>query len=81
MYLDRRLWVFTAGVRGRIATGIFLGLLAATAGVARLALLGWLLGRLLSLNVGCRCQASDPDAQDQARRRLAHVMRAIAVWL
>jgi ATP-binding cassette subfamily C protein CydCD len=48
MYLDRRLWVFTAGVRGRIATGIFLGLLAATAGVARLALLGWLLGKIFS---------------------------------
>ncbi len=48
MYLDRRLWIFTAGVRGRIAAGIILGLLAAAAGVARLALLGWLLGKIFS---------------------------------
>ncbi len=48
MYLDRRLWVYTAGVRGRIAAGILLGLLAAAAGVARLALLGWLLGKIFS---------------------------------
>ena len=31
MYFDRRLWVFTEGVRGRIGFGIFLGLLAAAA--------------------------------------------------
>ena len=48
MYLDRRLWIFTVGVRGRIAAGIILGLLAAAAGVARLALLGWLLGKIFS---------------------------------
>jgi len=48
MYLDRRLWVYTAGVRGRIAASILLGLLAAAAGVARLALLGWLLGKIFS---------------------------------
>ncbi|MBT5780430.1 MAG: ABC transporter ATP-binding protein [Rhodospirillaceae bacterium] len=48
MYLDRRLWIFTLGVRGRIAAGIILGLLAAAAGVARLALLGWLLGKIFS---------------------------------
>jgi len=48
MYLDRRLWVFTAGVRGRIAASILLGLVAAASGVARLALLGWLLGKIFS---------------------------------
>ena len=48
MYLDRRLWVFTEGVRARIVATILLGLLAASAGVARLALLGWLLAKIFS---------------------------------
>ena len=48
MYLDRQLWAFTAGVRGRIAGTVLLGLLAVSAGIARLALLGWLLARVLS---------------------------------
>ena len=43
MYLDRRLWAFTAGLRGRIALSVAVGLAAAVTGVARLALLGWLI--------------------------------------
>ena len=48
MYLDRRLWVFTEGVRGRIAATVLLGLLAAASGAARLALLGWLLAKIFT---------------------------------
>ncbi len=48
MYLDRELWQFTAGVRTRIFATVLLGLLAVSAGIARLALLGWLLGRVLA---------------------------------
>jgi ATP-binding cassette, subfamily B, bacterial len=48
MYLDRQLWTFTAGVRTRILATVALGLLAVSAGIARLALLGWLLGRVLA---------------------------------
>jgi ATP-binding cassette subfamily C protein CydCD len=48
MYLNRQLWAFTAGVRTRILATIVLGLLAVSAGIARLALLGWLLGRVLA---------------------------------
>ncbi|HIM47172.1 MAG TPA: ATP-binding cassette domain-containing protein, partial [Alphaproteobacteria bacterium] len=48
MYLDRRLWVFTKGVRARMVATILLGLLAAAAGVARLALLGWLLAKIFT---------------------------------
>ncbi len=48
MYLDRQLWAFTAGVRARIVGTVLLGLLAVSAGIARLALLGWLLGRVLA---------------------------------
>ncbi len=44
MFLDVRLWRLTAGVRGRIALAVAIGVLASTVGVARLALLGWLLG-------------------------------------
>jgi ATP-binding cassette subfamily C protein CydCD len=47
MYLDRRLWSFTRGVRLRIAATVALGLGQVAAGIARLALLGWLLGRVL----------------------------------
>src|SRR4029450_9294645 len=48
MYFDRRLWALTSGVRGRIAWTVVVGLLAVAAGIARLALLGWLLGRALA---------------------------------
>ncbi len=47
MYLDRRLWAFTRGVRLRILGTVVLGLLAVGAGIARLALLGWLLARVI----------------------------------
>src|SRR6266436_836468 len=46
MYLDRRLWSFTRGVRLRIAATVALGLLQVMAGIGRLALLGWLLARV-----------------------------------
>jgi hypothetical protein len=39
---------FTAGVRTGILGTVLLGLLAVSAGIARLALLGWLLGRVLA---------------------------------
>ena len=48
MYLDPRLWALTSGVRGRIAFTVLVGLAAVAAGIARLALLGWLLGRVLA---------------------------------
>ncbi|MGH7319306.1 MAG: hypothetical protein ACRELA_06730, partial [Candidatus Rokuibacteriota bacterium] len=48
MYLDRRLWAFTEGVRLRIAWAVLVGIVAVAAGIARLALLGWLLARVLA---------------------------------
>jgi len=48
VYLNRRLWAFTRGVRLRIAGTALAGLLAVLAGTARLALLGWVLGRVLA---------------------------------
>jgi len=48
MYIDRRLWTFTDGVRGRIAASTGIGLLATLAGIARLALLGWLLAKVFA---------------------------------
>jgi ATP-binding cassette subfamily C protein CydCD len=48
VYLDRRLWSFTRGVRLRIAAAVALGLLQVIAGIARLALLGWLLARVFA---------------------------------
>ena len=46
MYFDRRLWTFTEGVRWRIGGAVLISLLSATVGIARLALLGWLLARV-----------------------------------
>ncbi|MEC9154173.1 MAG: hypothetical protein VYA59_14380, partial [Pseudomonadota bacterium] len=43
MYFDLRLWVFTKGVRGRIFGAVAIGVLATIFGIARLALLGWLI--------------------------------------
>jgi len=48
VYLSRELWRFTAGVRLRIAWAVAIGLAAVAAGIARLALLGWLLARILT---------------------------------
>src|SRR5690242_11873168 len=48
MYLDGWLWAFTRGVRLRIAGATIAGLGSVLVGTARLALLGWVLGRLLA---------------------------------
>ena len=48
MYFDPRLWPFTEGVRARLAAVAILGIVASAAGVARLALLGWLIARALN---------------------------------
>ncbi|MEM7747176.1 MAG: ABC transporter ATP-binding protein [Pseudomonadota bacterium] len=53
MYFDWRLWEFTQGVRWRILAAVVVGILATTAGIARLALLGWLIGLVfLGANFG-----------------------------
>lgn len=46
MYFDSRLWQLTAGLRAGMAGGIFLGLLALAAGIARYVFLGQLLARM-----------------------------------
>ena len=48
MYFDWRLWGFTKTVRGRIFWAVFVGLISAAVGVARLGLLGWLLAKIFS---------------------------------
>jgi ATP-binding cassette subfamily C protein CydCD len=48
MYLDRRLWALTRGVRLRIAAAAVVGVAAVATGIARLVLLGWLLARILA---------------------------------
>jgi ATP-binding cassette subfamily C protein CydCD len=48
LYFDRRLWGFTKNVRGRIFWAVFVGLISAVVGVARLALLGWLLAKIFA---------------------------------
>jgi len=47
MYFDQQLWAFTAGFRHRILGAVGIGVLAAAFGIARLALLGWLLAQVI----------------------------------
>jgi ATP-binding cassette subfamily C protein CydCD len=48
VYLDRTLLGFTRGLRARVVASAALGLLGVMLGIARLALLGWLLARVLA---------------------------------
>ncbi|MGQ4809644.1 Vitamin B12 import ATP-binding protein BtuD [Candidatus Entotheonellaceae bacterium PAL068K] len=46
MHFETRLWQFTKGVRLRILYAVLIGFLATGFGIARLASLGWLIGRI-----------------------------------
>jgi len=46
MHIEPRLLVFTKGVRARIAATVAVGLLGVGCGIARLGLLGWLIGQI-----------------------------------
>lgn len=48
MHIEPRLLVFTKGVRTRIAATVAVGLLGVGLGVARLGLLGWLIGQVFA---------------------------------
>ena len=48
MHFEPRLWLFTAGFRWKIVWSFLVGLLGVGVGVARLALLGWLLGQIIT---------------------------------
>ncbi|MCZ6872122.1 MAG: ABC transporter ATP-binding protein, partial [bacterium] len=48
MHFETRLWRFTEGVRLRILYAVLIGLTATCFGIARLALLGWLIGRVFA---------------------------------
>jgi ABC-type multidrug transport system fused ATPase/permease subunit len=48
MHFDRQLWIFTAGVRLRIAWATLIGLLAVGLGMARLMLLAWLIAEVFA---------------------------------
>ncbi len=48
MHFETRLWQFSKGVRLRIAYAVLIGLAATVLGIARLALMGWLIGRIFA---------------------------------
>jgi len=86
LYFDSRLWRFTAGVRHRIAGAVAVGLLAAVLGVARLALLGWLIGlvfrgaepgELILPTLGVAAVMLGRGALEYARNMVAHVNAAL----
>jgi ATP-binding cassette subfamily C protein CydCD len=48
MHFEPRLWIFTEGVRFRILWAVLIGLAAVSFGIARLGLLGWLIGQVFA---------------------------------
>jgi ABC-type multidrug transport system fused ATPase/permease subunit len=48
MHFEPRLWQFTEGLRLRILGTTLIGLIAVGLGIARLALLGWLIGQIFA---------------------------------
>ena len=48
MFFNQRLWALTVGFRGRIAFAVLIGVAASVVGIGRLALLGWLIGRIFA---------------------------------
>ncbi len=81
MYFNRKLWIFTKGVRGRIGWAVLLGILASALGIARLALIGWLLGQvfrgvpleaLLVTGMGIAAVIAVRGALEYARIIVAH---------
>ena len=48
MHIEPRLLAFTRGIRTRIAGAVALGLFSVSMGVARLGLLGWLIGQVFA---------------------------------
>ena len=48
MYFNLKLWALTVGIRGRILAAVLMGLGSSIFGMARLALIAWLLGMLFS---------------------------------
>jgi ATP-binding cassette subfamily C protein CydCD len=85
MHFEPRLWMFTQGVRLRILGAVLIGLAAVGLGVARLALLGWLIGAVfagraladLALPAGLTAAAMVArGAFEHWRTMLAHVTAA-----
>ena len=48
MHFETRLWQFSKGVRLRILFAVLIGLTATALGIARLAFMGWLIGRIFA---------------------------------
>ncbi len=48
MHFETRLWQFSEGVRLRILYAVLVGIAATALGIARLALMGWLIGRIFA---------------------------------
>ena len=71
MHLEPTLWRFTQGVRDRIFLAMLVGLVAAGIGIARLALLGWLIGPRLRRRLAFRSDRAD------SRDRRVMVLRGI----
>ncbi|MDA0675863.1 MAG: ABC transporter ATP-binding protein [Proteobacteria bacterium] len=79
--VDGRLWAMTEGIRGRLSVAVLVGLLSAVMGVARLALLGWLLAlvfrgvsvaELIPAFMGVAAIMCLRAALEYSRRMLAH---------
>ena len=81
MYFDARLWAFTRGVRGRIALSVLVGLVAAFVGIARLALLGWLIAKVFLLAGGQAGSAVDELAVPIAIVAFVMILRGVLEYV
>ena len=81
MYFDWQLWKMTAGLRGRIALGVILGMLSLCAGIARFVFLGRLLvlvfqgaglAEVAAPALGVAAAIGLRAALEQARMMIAH---------
>ena len=72
MIAERGLFAFTAGVRGRIAFAVAVGLVAALVGIGRFAALGWLIAGVF---------AGEPFASLAAKFALVGAIMLLRGWL
>ena len=70
MHFEPRLWIFTTGVRLRILAAVVIGLVAIGLGVARLALLGWLIAEVFAGMPPEHDERRDPRCADHDGGRI-----------
>src|SRR5258708_4003768 len=77
MHFEPRLWRFTQGIRLRVLWAVLVGLIAVGLGVARLGLLGWLIGRVFQHWRAMMAHETGTRVQKRLRRVLYDKIAAL----